>query len=325
MIGTRTPFRVSFIGGGSDLKEFYSRAPGCVLSTSIDKYMYIFIHPFFDEKIQIKYSKTELVENIKDIKHPIAREILSEFNIQGVDINSIADIPAGTGLGSSSSYTVGLLHALQAYRGKIVSPKTLAEKACYIEIDVLNEPIGKQDQFAAAYGGLNIIRFLKDGGVKIEPIKMEEDAYKQFQKCLMMFYTGSSRSASEVLIDQKKNIIGDEDKFNTQLMMTQMVEESKECLVKSNLDEFGEKLDFNWNLKRTLSKNISNTVFDDIYNLAKNNGAIGGKILGAGGGGFFLFYCPREKQNMLRNALKKLKEIPFAFERKGSKIIDMES
>ena len=325
MIGTRTPFRVSFIGGGSDLKEFYSRAPGCVLSTSIDKYMYIFIHPFFDEKIQIKYSKTELVENIKDIKHPIVREILSEFNIQGVDINSIADIPAGTGLGSSSSYTVGLLHALYAYRGKIVSPKTLAEKACYIEIDVLNEPIGKQDQFAAAYGGLNIIRFLKDGGVKIEPIKMEEDAYKQFQKCLMMFYTGSSRSASEVLIDQKKNIIGDEDKFNTQLMMTQMVEESKECLVKSNLDEFGEKLDFNWNLKRTLSKNISNTVFDDIYNLAKKNGAIGGKILGAGGGGFFLFYCPREKQNMLRNALKKLKEIPFAFERKGSKIIDMES
>tara|TARA_A100001011_G_scaffold398413_2_gene502774 strand:+ start:3097 stop:4074 length:978 start_codon:yes stop_codon:yes gene_type:complete len=325
MIGTRTPFRVSFIGGGSDLKEFYSRAPGCVLSTSIDKYMYIFIHPFFDEKIQIKYSKTELVENIKDIKHPIVREILSEFNIQGVDINSIADIPAGTGLGSSSSYTVGLLHALQAYRGKIVSPKTLAEKACYIEIDVLNEPIGKQDQFAAAYGGLNIIRFLKDGGVKIEPIKMEEDAYKQFQKCLMMFYTGSSRSASEVLIDQKKNIIGDEDKFNTQLMMTQMVEESKECLVKSNLDEFGEKLDLNWNLKRTLSKNISNSVFDDIYNLAKNNGAIGGKILGAGGGGFFLFYCPREKQNMLRNALKKLKEIPFAFEQKGSKIIDMES
>ena len=325
MIGTRTPFRVSFIGGGSDLKEFYSRAPGCVLSTSIDKYMYIFIHPFFDEKIQIKYSKTELVENIKDIKHPIAREILTEFNVQGVDINSIADIPAGTGLGSSSSYTVGLLHALYAYRGKIVSPKTLAEKACYIEIDVLNEPIGKQDQFAAAYGGLNIIRFLKDGSVKIEPIKMEEDAYKQFQKCLMMFYTGSSRSASEVLIDQKKNIIGDEDKFNTQLMMTQMVEESKECLVKSNLDEFGEKLDFNWNLKRTLSKNISNSVFDDIYNLAKNNGAIGGKILGAGGGGFFLFYCPREKQNMLRNALKKLKEIPFAFEQKGSKIIDMES
>ncbi len=325
MIGTRTPFRVSFIGGGSDLKEFYSRSPGCVLSTSIDKYMYIFIHPFFDEKIQIKYSKTELVENIKDIKHPIAREILSEFNVHGVDINSIADIPAGTGLGSSSSYTVGLLNALYAYRGKIVSPKTLAEKACYIEIDVLNEPIGKQDQFAAAYGGLNIIRFLKDGGVKIEPIKMEEDAYKQFQKCLMMFYTGSSRSASEVLIDQKKNIIGDEDKFNSQLMMTQMVEESKECLVKSNLDEFGKKLDFNWKLKRTLSKNISNAVYDDIYNLAKNNGAIGGKILGAGGGGFFLFYCPQEKQTKLRDAMKKLKEIPFSFEQKGSKIIDMES
>ncbi len=323
MIGTRTPFRVSFIGGGSDLKEFYSRTPGCVLSTSINKYMYIFVHPFFDEKIQVKYSKTELVENIKDIKHPIVREILSEFNVHGVDINSIADIPAGTGLGSSSSFTVGLLNALYAYKGKIVSPKTLAEKACYIEIDVLNEPIGKQDQFAAAYGGLNVIRFLKDGSVKIEPIKMEEDAYRQFQKCLMMFYTGSSRSASEVLINQKKNIISDEDKFNSQLMMTQMVEESKECLVKSNLDEFGEKLDFNWNLKRTLSKKISNAVFDDIYNLAKNNGAIGGKILGAGGGGFFLFYCPQEKQTKLRDAMKKLKEIPFSFDQKGTKIIDM--
>ncbi|MBI65961.1 MAG: GHMP kinase [Candidatus Marinimicrobia bacterium] len=324
MIGTRTPFRVSFIGGGSDLKEFYSRAPGCVLSTSIDKYMYIFVHPFFDEKIQVKYSKTELVENIEDIKHPIVREILSEFNLQGVDINSIADIPAGTGLGSSSSYTVGLLHALYAYRGEIVSPNTLAEKACYIEIDVLNEPIGKQDQFAAAYGGLNIIRFLEDGSVKIEPIKMEEDAYKQLQKCLMMFYTGTSRSASEVLIDQKKNIISDKDKFNAQLMMTQMVEESKDCLVKSNLDEFGEKLDSNWILKRTLSKTISNSIFDDIYNLAKESGAIGGKILGAGGGGFFLFYCPPRYQDKLRFNLKDLKEVPFKFDKYGSKIINMD-
>ena len=324
MIGTRTPFRVSFIGGGSDLKEFYSRAPGCVLSTSIDKYMYIFVHPFFDKKIQVKYSKTELVENIEDIKHPIVREILSEFNLQGVDINSIADIPAGTGLGSSSSYTVGLLHALYAYRGEIVSPNTLAEKACYIEIDVLNEPIGKQDQFAAAYGGLNIIRFLEDGSVKIEPIKMEEDAYKQLQKCLMMFYTGTSRSASEVLIDQKKNIISDKEKFNAQLMMTQMVEESKDCLVKSNLDQFGEKLDFNWILKRTLSKTISNSVFDDIYNLAKESGAIGGKILGAGGGGFFLFYCPPRYQDKLRFNLKDLKEVPFKFDKYGSKIINMD-
>ena len=324
MIGTRTPFRVSFIGGGSDLKEFYSKAPGCVLSTSIDKYMYIFVHPFFDEKIQVKYSKTELVENIEDIKHPIVREILSEFNLQGVDINSIADIPAGTGLGSSSSYTVGLLHALYAFRGEIVSPNTLAEKACYIEIDVLNEPIGKQDQFAAAYGGLNIIRFLEDGSVKIEPIKMEEDAYKQLQKCLMMFYTGTSRSASEVLIDQKKNIISDKDKFNAQLMMTQMVEESKDCLVKSNLDQFGEKLDSNWILKRTLSKTISNSIFDDIYNLAKKSGAIGGKILGAGGGGFFLFYCPPRYQDKLRFNLKDLKEVQFKFDNYGSKIINMD-
>ncbi len=324
MIGSRTPFRVSFIGGGSDLKEFYSRAPGCVLSTSIDKYMYIFVHPFFDEKIQVKYSKTELVENIEDIQHPIAREVLLEFNLQGVDINSIADIPAGTGLGSSSSYTVGLLHALYAYRDKVVSPKNLAEKACYIEIDVLNEPIGKQDQFAAAYGGLNVIRFLKDGSVKIEPIKMEQDAYKKLQDCLMMFYTGASRSASEVLIDQKKNIVSDKEKFNAQLMMTQMVEESKDCLVKSNLDQFGKNLHSNWILKRTLSKTISNSVFDDIYDLAKKSGAIGGKILGAGGGGFFLFYCPPRYQEKLRLNLKDLKEVSFKFDKYGSKIINMD-
>tara|TARA_S200000501_G_scaffold119150_1_gene111936 strand:+ start:840 stop:1814 length:975 start_codon:yes stop_codon:yes gene_type:complete len=324
MIGTKTPFRVSFIGGGSDLKEFYTRVPGCVLSTSIDKYMYIFVHPFFDEKIQIKYSKTELVENINDIKHPIVKEVLSEFNLQGIDINSIADIPAGTGLGSSSSYTVGLLNALYAYQNKEVSPQVLAEKACHIEIDILKEPIGKQDQFAAAFGGLNVIRFLEDESVKIEPIKMDDSAYKRLQNCLVMFYTGTSRSASEVLIDQKKNIMSNNEKFNTQLQMTQLVEDSKECLVKSNLNEFGKKLDYNWQLKRTLSKSISNSVFDDIYNLAKNNGAIGGKMLGAGGGGFFLFYCPVKYQDKLRDALKSLKEVPFNFSKYGSKIINMD-
>ena len=324
MIGTRTPFRVSFIGGGSDLKEFYTRIPGCVLSTSIDKYMYIFVHPFFDEKIQIKYSKTELVENINDIKHPIVKEVLSEFNLQGIDINSIADIPAGTGLGSSSSYTVGLLNALYAYQNKEVSPQVLAEKACHIEIDILKEPIGKQDQFAAAFGGLNVIRFLEDETVKIEPIKMDDSAYRRLQNSLVMFYTGTSRSASEVLIDQKKNIISNNEKFNTQLQMTQLVEDSKECLVKSNLNEFGKKLDYNWQLKRTLSKSISNSVFDDIYNLAKNNGATGGKMLGAGGGGFFLFYCPVKYQDKLRDALKSLKEVPFNFSKYGSKIINMD-
>ena len=176
MIGIRTPFRMSFIGGGSDLKEFYSRSPGCVISTTIDKYMYIFTHPFFDERIQLKYSKTELVDEIEDIKHPIIREVLKKFNLNGIDINSISDIPAGTGLGSSSSFTVALLHALNSYTNQHVSPELLARDACEIEIDILKEPIGKQDQYAAAYGGLNIINFLSDGHVNVEPIIIDSKA-----------------------------------------------------------------------------------------------------------------------------------------------------
>ena len=324
MIGTRTPFRISFIGGGSDLKEFYRKLPGCVLSTTIDKYMYIFIHPFFDSRIQVKYSKTELVNKISEIKHPIVREILSEFNLKGIDINSIADIPAGTGLGSSSSYTVGLLHALYEFKNKEVSPKILAERACNIEIEKLKEPIGKQDQFSAAYGGLNLIRFLTNGEVKIEPIVMQPDAYSRLQDNLLMFYTSTTRSSSNVLNDQKKNLINDKEKFNSQLKMTHLVEKSKKYLIDSNLEQFGETLDENWKLKRTLSKNISNTEFDDLYNLAMKNGALGGKILGAGGGGYFLFYCPKEFQSKLRNDLKKLKEVPFRFENYGSKIINMD-
>ena len=324
MIGTRTPFRMSFIGGGSDLKEFYSIKPGSVISATINKYMYIFVHPYFDNRIQIKYSKTELVERIEDIKHPIVREALNKFDIMGIDINSIADIPAGTGLGSSSSYTVGLLHGLYNYTGRQVSAGRLAREACEIEIDILKEPIGKQDQFAAAYGGLNLIRFLTNGEVKIEPVVMQSDAYSRLQDNLLMFYTGTTRSASNVLNDQKKNLINDKEKFNSQLKMTHLVEKSKKYLIDSNLEKFGETLDENWKLKRTLSKNISNTEFDDLYNLAMKNGALGGKILGAGGGGYFLFYCPKEFQSKLRKALKKLKEVPFRFENYGSKIMNMD-
>ena len=191
MIGSRTPFRMSFIGGGSDLKEFYSRHPGCVISSSINKYMYIFIHPFFDNRIQVKYSKVELVDCIEAIEHPIVREALRKFNLEGIDINSIADITAGTGLGSSSSFTVGLLHALYGYRGDKVSKAQLAHEACEIEIDILQEPIGKQDQFAAAHGGLNMIRFSPNGEVQVEPIIMEKKAYKQLQSNLLCDYVCS--------------------------------------------------------------------------------------------------------------------------------------
>ena len=211
MIGIRTPFRVSFVGGGSDLKEFYSRSTGCVVSTSIDKYMYIFIHQYFDNKIQVKYSETELVDRIDQIKHPIVREALKKFQINGVDINSIADIPAGTGLGSSSSYTVGLLHALYGYSSKYVSSERLAQEACELEIDLLKEPIGKQDQYAAAYGGLNKITFYADEHVNVEPIIMEPEILHELQSNLLLFFIGSTRKASHVLSDQKTNILLDQD------------------------------------------------------------------------------------------------------------------
>jgi D-glycero-alpha-D-manno-heptose-7-phosphate kinase len=322
MIGIRTPFRMSFVGGGTDLKEFYSRHPGCVLSTTINKYMYIFIHPFFDNRIQIKYSRTELVERIEEIEHPIVREALKKFKLSGLDINSIADIPAGTGLGSSSSYTVSLYHALYNYTGQQVSPDQLARDACELEIDILNEPIGKQDQYAAAYGGLNLIRFLPSGVVKVEPVKIKPKIYNKLQNNLLMFYTGTTRRASDILNDQKKNLINENAKFDTLLQMTKLAEQAKDNLCESDLEGFGKTLDENWQLKKSLSNKISNMDMDDLYAVAMKNGALGGKLLGAGGGGFFLFYCKKKQQNKLRIALNKFKEITFNFEKNGSMSIN---
>ncbi len=321
MIGSRTPFRISFIGGGSDLKEFYSRAPGCVISTSINKYMYIFIHQFFDNRIQIKYSKTELVDQIIKIKHPIVREVLRKFDLAGIDINSIADIPSGTGLGSSSSYTVGLLHALYGYIKEEISSERLASEASEIEIDILNEPIGKQDQYAAAVGGLNVIRFLSSGEVKVEPIQMHPTAYNKLQDNLLLFYSGITRKASDVLNDQKKKLISEQEKFDSTFQMTQLVDTAINYLYDSDLDGFGKTLDENWILKRSLSDRISNKIIDEIYSTAKKNGALGGKILGAGGGGFLLFYCRKENQNKLRKALKGLREVDYKFDKVGTRII----
>ena len=323
MIGTRTPFRMSFIGGGSDLKEFYSRHPGCVISTSINKYMYIFIHPFFDNRIQVKYSKVELVECIEAIEHPIVREALRKFNLEGIDINSIADIPAGTGLGSSSSFTVGLLHALYGLRGDKVSKAQLAHEACEIEIDILQEPIGKQDQFAAAHGGLNMIRFSPNGEVQVEPIMIENKAYNQLQNNLLLFYTGTTRNTSDILRNQKFNTINNQEKFDTLVQMTELVEIANKCLCESDLNGFAKTLDDNWTLKRTLSNKISTTGIDDLYSLAKNNGALGGKILGDGGGGFLLLYCEPKNQHKLRKSLNKLKEVEFEFDNSGSTLMNL--
>lgn len=322
MIITRTPFRISFAGGGSDLPAFYKQEPGCVLSTSIDKYMFLAAHPFFDKgKIQLKYSKTELVNNVKDINHPIFRQVLTDHKITGIDINSIADIPAGTGLGSSSSFTVGLLHTVNAYLGKYVSAEQLAAGACEIEINKLGEPIGKQDQYAAAYGGLNFITFNPDETVNVEKIIMRSEKKAELEANLLMIYTGDTRSASAILKEQGQATVSKKDKFNDLREMVKLAHGLKQVLSENNIDEFGRILHEGWLLKKSLTGGISNILVDTIYDQGIAAGALGGKLLGAGGGGFILFYCPQEKQAGFRKAMAKYRELDFKFDSFGSKVI----
>lgn len=321
MIVSRTPFRVSFFGGGTDLPEFYLKHTGRVLSTSIDKYMYLFVHKFFDERIQIKYSKTELVEKISDIKHPLAREVLKKFNINGIDINSIADIPAGTGLGSSSSYTVGLLKSLYEYSGIEIKKQDLAEEASFIEINILKEPIGKQDQYASAFGGLNLISFHKDKPVSIEEIKLRKKTSTKLQENLLMFYTGKTRSASSILAEQKKRTVNEEEVFQTLCKMSDLALEGTEALRSDSLNDFGILLNKAWELKKTITKNISNQHLDLIYKKGIDAGALGGKVLGAGGGGFIIFYVDKKNHKDIRNSLVEYRELRFNFDKKGSSII----
>jgi D-glycero-alpha-D-manno-heptose-7-phosphate kinase len=322
MIISRTPFRISFVGGGSDMETFYSRNPGAVLSTSIDKYMYISSHRYFyKDQIQVKYSQTETVSDINEIKHPLLRESLRKANITGgIEISSIADLPAGTGMGSSSSFTVGLLHNLYAINRRYVTQDKLAAEACEIEIEILKEPIGKQDQYAAAYGGLNVIHFNKNGSVKVEPLYIENEIYEMLGKNLVMFFIGNQRKASDILSEQKKNS-SQEDKYKILKQMVGLVSELKDCLYSGTLCDFGKILHENWILKQKLASKISNTEVENIYKTALDNGATGGKLLGAGGGGFMLFYCETDKQQKLFEALKPLKPYDFSFERDGSKII----
>lgn len=321
MIGTRTPFRISFAGGGSDLASFYTRHPGCVLSTSINKYMYIFLHPYFNEKIQIKYSRTELVDRIEEIQHPIVRVALEQFGLRGVDINSIADVPAGAGLGSSSSFTVSLLHALCAYTGKRISKESLARRACEIEIGFLGEPIGKQDQYAASFGGLNLINFHPDGNVEVQPVRLRQEVRRRFTENLLMFYLGGSHSASTILDDQQKNVTEDRQKFDLLVRMVELARQLHTALTNGTLGDVGPILDENWQLKRQLSKKISEDRIDAYYRMALSHGASGGKLLGAGGGGFLLLYCEKEHQESLRQSLADLPEMQFTLDTLGTQLI----
>lgn len=320
MIITKTPFRISFAGGGSDLADFYEKYGGCVLSTSINRYCYISIHPYFNERYtMLKYSENELVESLSQIKHRIINCVLNEANLHGVEITSTADIPGGTGLGSSSTFTVGLLNTVNCYKGKYMSKGALAEKACEVEIQKLGSPIGKQDQYAAAFGGLNFIRFHKDGTVSVSPIVMQPETYRKLQQNLVMFYTGDVRSANSILAEQKKNM-SSEDKARNLQQMCVLAEDMKHALENNDLSSFGDLLNEGWKLKRTLASGISNPVIDEAYETAMANGAMGGKLLGAGGGGFLLFYCEPEKQEQLRVALK-MRPFPFKFEKDGTSVV----
>lgn len=322
MIITRTPFRVSFAGGGSDLPSFYRRHEGCVLSMTINKYMYVSIHPTFNrDETVVKYSQTEIVRDVRAVQHPIARQLLLDYGIDGVEIVSTADVPAGTGLSTSSAYTVGLIHALNAFRGKLCSQERIAREACELEIEKLGEPIGKQDQYGTAVGGLKFIRFKSDDSVEVEPLAVSRQKLSELEGNLMLFYTGLTHSAGEILQEQNKNVAGEDKKFQNLVKMTELAYELRESVVSGHLDDFGRILNENWLLKRELASQISNDKIGKYYDLAMANGALGGKLLGAGGGGFLLFYCPKEKQKRLRSALSDLWELPFAMENSGTKII----
>jgi D-glycero-alpha-D-manno-heptose-7-phosphate kinase len=321
MILTRTPFRVSFAGGGSDLPEFYRRSAGAVLSCTIDKAMYIAVHPYFHDKIRIKYSRTEDVASAAEVEHPLVRECLNLAGIErGMEIASFADVPAGTGMGSSSAFTVGLLHALWARSGRRPSAQELATAACEIEIERAKEPIGKQDQFAAAYGGLNFIRFNTDETVEVHPVKCLARTREQLSQRLMLFYIGLERPAASILSEQGRNM-ADKDKFRSVQQMVELATELRKSLEKDNLDSFGEILDQGWKLKRGLASGITNDVVERNYQLAREAGAAGGKLLGAGSGGFLLLSCAVEKRQQVRKALAGLREMPVTLTESGSKVV----
>jgi D-glycero-alpha-D-manno-heptose-7-phosphate kinase len=322
MIISRTPLRMSFVGGGSDLPSFYERFGGAVLSTAIDKYVFVTCNPKFDNGIRVAYSKTEEVTSVDQIEHKIVRAAMTLLSVKGgVEVTTIADVPSrGTGLGSSSSFTVGLLNVLHAFQGSHASPGKLAEEGCRVELDLCKDPIGKQDQYAAAFGGFNLIEFQCDGRTDITPVVMPGERRKQLSRRILAFYTGFTRSASALLDAQSTSVISDVAKQATLRKMVKLAYLMKAELEAGNLDSFGEILDENWKLKKTLTSGISNPQIDEWYETARRNGATGGKILGAGGGGFLVFYAPEHQHAAIEQALR-LRRVDFGFEPLGSRII----
>jgi D-glycero-alpha-D-manno-heptose-7-phosphate kinase len=322
MIVSKTPLRMSFVGGGSDLPAYYREEIGAVLSTSINKYMYICINRKFDGRIRLNYSVTEEVDSNTQIKHPLARHALQLVGIDGgVEIASMADIPSkGTGLGSSSAYTVGLLNALYAYQNQFATKETLACEACMIEIDRCKEPIGKQDQYAVAFGGLNLISFHPDESVTVDPVICKPNLIKDLENSILVFFTGRTRSASSILAHQSE-IMKEKSFRKIMRRMVGLAIEMKSELEKGSLENIGELLNENWKIKTQLAKGITDDEIDDWYKKGIANGAMGGKLLGAGNGGFLMFCAPKENHERIKNALNNLTPINFKFDNNGSKII----
>lgn len=293
---------------------------GCVLSSAIDKFIFLVIKERFDAKLRVGYTRTEMVDSVDEIQHELIRETLRLTGIKsGVEITTMGDIPSeGSGLGSSSTVTVGALNAMYAYRGEIVSAERLAREACAIEIETLKKPIGIQDQYIAAYGGVRFFEFLSNGEVNVEKIDISPDARRVFNDNFLLFFTGVSRSSSSILTEQKSNI---KDRLAELREIKDMAYQARDYIKTKNFDAIGGLMHQSWELKKRLAGTISNGTINDMYEAARNAGAIGGKIAGAGGGGFLLLYAPYERQNRVRSVLSNLQELPFRLEADGTKII----
>lgn len=323
MIIARTPLRISFAGGGSDLKAYYKHGYGAVVSTAIDKYMYVCVNTTFDHHIRVIYSKVEYVDKIEEIEHNLAREALNLVGVKqnGLDIAYMGDmLPAhtGSGLGASSALTVGILNALHTLKGRKASAEKLAREACRIEIEILGRPIGKQDQYAAAYGGMNYIRFNKDESVEVVPLDCRPHTLERLNKNLLLFHTGLNTQSDNILTEQTNKTA---DNLHVLDRMVKLAEELKTAVEKDDLAGFGQILHQGWLYKQQLADGISNNTIDGYYDKARKAGAFGGKILGSGGGGFLLLYCEEKHQNQVRKALSMLRETPFRFEPQGSAIV----
>ena len=320
MIISQTPLRISLSGGGTDLVNYYNPHEGFIVSTAIDKYIYVIVKERFDDFIYVDYSTKEIVSKVDDIKHDLVRETAKLTGIsKGIEVLMLADIPSeGSGLGSSSSLTVGLLHAFYQYLGKLVTAEQLAIEACKIEIEILKRPIGKQDQYIAAYGGLKSFRFCKDESVEVTPIEIVSEAKRKLGSNLLLFFTDTTRKASSILEEQSKNVLS---KIEFHHKIKELAFDTLDGLETLDINRVGENLKLNWEMKKQLASNVSNPEIDKMHDLAMEGGALGAKISGAGGGGFLLVYCERDKQDTLRRSLRQYRELPFFLEKYGSKII----